>query len=309
MLLVILRMLQGLSVGGEYTTSVVYLVEQAPEGRRSLTGSWSLWGAVAGILLGSAVGAILTNVLDAATVEDWGWRIPFLMGISIGLVGFFLRREMEEEETGEEFVPPKSPLREAFRHHFGAMLKVAGLSVVMGISFYMMFVYAVTWLKTQVHLPASEALDINTVNMAVLLIAIPAGAMIGDRVGRKPVMMAGLIALILFSYPLFALMHHQDVTMTFLGQLGFAVILGLMYGPFPAAIVEIVPARVRVTVLSVGYNFCLGAVGGTTPMIAAYLIERTHDDLSPAYYLILAAIVSLAVLIPIREMAGRDLKR
>src|SRR5262249_54418627 len=138
-LLVLLRMVQGLSVGGEYTTSVVFLVESAPPGRRGLAGSWSVFGAVGGILLGSAVGALLTGLLPADSVAGWGWRLPFLAGLGVGLVGLYLRRNLPEAPAAAG--PAGSPLVEAFRVEWPSMLRLAGLNALNAVGFYLSFVY------------------------------------------------------------------------------------------------------------------------------------------------------------------------
>ncbi|PCJ61645.1 MAG: MFS transporter [Rhodospirillaceae bacterium] len=299
-LLVAMRLLQGLSVGGEYTTSIVFLVEHAPKNRRALTGCWSIWGAVAGVLLGSAIGALISNLLTAEEVSAWGWRVPFLLGIAIGLSGLYIRRHVMEETTLKED-RPKSPVIEAFRTEWRTMLQIAGFNVVNAVGFYMIFVYAVTWLKETAHVTTARALDINSLNMLLMLLMIPLAALMADRFGRKVVLMSAMIGIVLFSYPLFWLMHHGADGMTFLGQFGFALLISMIFGSYPTMMVDMVAPRLRVSTISIGYNLSLGILGGTTPMVAAYLVARTHVDLSPAFYLMGAAIVSLLVLRTIKE--------
>ncbi|MBI3800162.1 MAG: MFS transporter, partial [Deltaproteobacteria bacterium] len=193
-LIVVLRLVQGLSVGGEYTTSVVFLVEGAAPNRRGLMGSWSVFGAVAGILLGSAVGALLTSVLSSETVSAWGWRVPFLLGLAVGLSGLYIRRQLPEapvQPSNEK--PVTSPIVEAFRSEWRALLRVAGFNILNAVGFYMIFVYVVTYLKQIVHIQAAQALDINTINMVILLLLIPAAGALSDRVGRKPLLITSAL--------------------------------------------------------------------------------------------------------------------
>ena len=305
-LMVLLRMLQGVSVGGEYTTSITFLIEHAPTGKRGLMASWSVWGAILGILLGSAVGALVSNLLSPEQIHDWAWRIPFLSGILIGLSGFYLRRHLVEQDAPTQ-ERPASPLVESVRDHWRVMLQIAGLVVVAAIGFYMIFIYTATWLQQSVHIDKARTLDINTLNMALMLLFIPAAAWVSDKIGRKPVLLVSIAGHALLAYPLFRLMHHQDVEMIFLGQFGFAVLVGTLAGVIPATIAELSPARVRVTVMSIGYNLTLGILGGTTPLVAAYLIERSHSDFAPAYYLSAAALISLMVAFTLKETAHAPL--
>ncbi|MEZ5581621.1 MAG: MFS transporter [Candidatus Competibacteraceae bacterium] len=301
-LLVLLRMLQGLSVGGEYTTSITFLAEHSRPERRGFFCSWGVWGANAGILLGSGVAALVSTTMSAEAALAWGWRLPFLGGILIGIVGLYIRHGISEPETGT----PRSgsPLLESFRYHWRDLLRISVLVIVLAVAFYMIFVYVATWLQEMVHVDKARALDINTLVMASMLIIIPVGAILSDRIGRKPILWVTIGGLALFSYPLFQLMHHQDSNMILLGQLGFALFVGLLAGVLPATMAELAPARVRVTVMSVGYNLTFAVFGGTAPMVSAYLIKSTHVDLSPAIYLSIAAVISLLVVFTLKETAG-----
>jgi MFS transporter, MHS family, proline/betaine transporter len=196
-LLLACRLAQGLAMGGEYAGSVVFLTESASTGRRALTASWVGVGCVAGTLLGSGVGAAVTALLPADAVAAWGWRIPFLLGLALGGVGIVLRRLLAADAPVQ---PSRFPLATALATRPWAMLRVVGIALPNLINFYLMFVYAVTWLKLDVHVSFATALDINTINMVVLLLTLPAAAWLSDRVGRRPVMAAGAAGLVLLSW-------------------------------------------------------------------------------------------------------------
>ncbi|MGB0626351.1 MAG: MFS transporter [Alphaproteobacteria bacterium] len=306
-LMVGMRMLQGLSVGGEYTGSIVYLAEHSPASRRGFFTSWTLFGAVGGILLGSGVSALVSGLLTADQVSDWGWRLPFLAGILVGVVGLMIRRHLPDMPEDEGADKPANPIVEALTTQWREMLKVIGFNIINAVGFYMMFVYVVTWLIKQVQEPRSDALDINTISMAVLLVLIPIFGALSDRIGRKPLLMFGAGGMAILGYPLIWLMHHPDFMMILAGQLGFAVLIGAYFGGAPATLTEMFPRRVRVSALSVGYNVGLAVFGGTTPLIATWLIARTHDDLSIAWYLIGCAVVSFLVVLTLKETAGKPL--
>jgi MHS family proline/betaine transporter-like MFS transporter len=160
------RVMQGLSVAGEFTTSIVFLVEGAAPDRRGFMGSWSPSSVAAGMLLGSAVGALISTLFSSAAVEAWGWRVPFLLGLVVSLSGLYVRRHQIETLPPRGAEPsPTSPVREAFRTQWRAMLRVAGLNVLYAVGFYLLFVYAVTYTQQIVHVRAAEALDLNTLSL------------------------------------------------------------------------------------------------------------------------------------------------
>ncbi len=288
-LMVLMRMVQGAAVGGEYTCSIVFLAERAPSGKRAFFTCWSLFGAVGGILLGSAVGALLSNVLSNDALNSWGWRVAFMAGIMVSIVGYLIRRGLTEEKSVR---PEKPPLSEAIRNHKMDMIRVIALNVVNAITFYLIFVYVVTWLIKNVDVSRSEALDINTLSMIVLLVLIPVCAKISDAWGRKKMLLLGIGATVLFAYPLVWLMHHPLPAYIFAGQTGFAILVAAYGASIPATMCEMFPKKIRATAVSVSYNITFALVGGTSPIVAVWLISRTHNDLSFAWYISAAALIS-----------------
>jgi MHS family proline/betaine transporter-like MFS transporter len=301
-LLIVLRLAQGLAVGGEYTTSMVLLVEEAQSRRRGLVGSFAPFGALGGLLLGSAVGAILMAVLPEEAAASWGWRLAFFTGLLIGVVVFAIRSQLPPErailETGEA---RKSPLAEAFRTQWRTILKVIGFTLGNGVGFYLCFVFVSTWLKEHYHVSPSLALTLNSFAIFIMMILTPIAGAISDRIGRKPVILVGAAGFALFAWPLFKLMSNANVGSIVAGQCFFALFLAC-YGASPAFLVEAFPKHVRCSGLSIGYNIAQSVFGGTVPMVAVYLTKITGDPLAPAFYLSLAGIVSLSM----ATLIGRD---
>ena len=304
-LLTLCRMLQGLSVGGEYTTSIVFMVENAPKNRRGTAGALACCGATLGILLGSATGAALAAVMSPESLDAWGWRIPFLFGLVIGFVGLVLRRNLEvkDEAVGEQ----KQPLKEVFQSHRLLIAKLAGLTVFTAVSFYLIFVYLVSWLQLIDKMGQEVSLQINTISMVALIPITLAGGALSDRIGRKPLVMGAIAATILLAYPLFNGMYHQSQVIVQLCQLSFALLVGLCLGIFPAFMAEAAPAHIRSTSLALGYNLTMGIVGGLTPLTATWLVSQTHDSVSPAFMVIAAALISFVTLLFMKETYKNNL--
>ena len=293
-LLLGLRLLQGLSVGGEFATSIVFLVERSGPRRRGLLGSVACVGASCGTLLGSGVGVLVASLLDPAALEAWGWRIPFLLGIALGGTAFILRRVMVDDSLPAPHKGDRSPFAEAFRTEWPAMLRGILLCASFAATFYLVFVYMATYMQQADGLHrAPRAPDQHPQHGAVLA-AVPCFAALSDQVGRKPVLAGAMLGIVLLSVPLFLLMGRPDAGSVLLGQCGFALLIAAYSGTVPATLVEMFCTRTRCTALAISYNTAFAILGGTAPMVAVYLVSRGHGDLGPAYYLMAVAVISLA---------------
>jgi MHS family proline/betaine transporter-like MFS transporter len=279
--------------------SAVFLVEGAPAGRRGWMGSWGPLGAFAGTLLGSAAGAIVNASMSPEAVLAYGWRIPFIVGIAVGLGGLAIRRHYVERVPHQ--APSESPLGEAFRSHWRTMLHLVALTAALSVGFYTTFVYAATWLSQVVGVPARTALGVNTLAMGIALLIIPAAGVASDRLGRRTVLVTGAGALALLAYPLMALMARGQMGGIIAGEIGLAVLVAVLSGAMPATMAELAPWRVRCTVLSVAYNVGMALLGGTTPLVAAWLVARSGVTLAPAWYLAAAAALTFigSLLLPV----------
>lgn len=297
-LLLLLRMVQGLSVGGEYTTSIIYMIEHTDPRRRGFIGSFAVSGAVGGMLLGSGFGALLAAMLSEQALQDWGWRVPFLVGLLIGLAGLYLRREPVAQ--GALIEQPHNPLKTAIKHHRPELLQVMGMSMINAVVFYLAFVYLVSWLETVDGLSPETSLRINTVTLLVLLPVMIFGGWLSDRVGGKRVMMTSAIVTMVLAWPFFWMLHQSALWMVYVGQLGFAIAIGPYLGAQPAYMVSVIKPAVRCTAAGLGYNITLGVAGGLSPMVATWLVSRTHDDLSPAFMIMVAGAISIAALLSIK---------
>ena len=289
-LLLVCRLLQGLAVGGEYMASSVFLVEGAVPGKRGLMGAWSPFGCFAGTLLGSAAGLIVNTTLSPEAVMAYGWRIPFIIGLAVALGGIVIRRNFVEKVPHQP--PAKSPIGESFRNHWRTILHLILLVAGLSVGFYTTFVYAATWLKQVAGVSATTAFEINTIAMALSLGAVLAAGALSDRFGRRPVIAVVSGVLMVVSYPLMALMESGQWIAVFAGQVVLSLLVSAAAGVLSATMAELAPWRVRCTVLSISYNFGVALLGGTTPLVAAWLVSKTGFSLAPAVYLAIAGALS-----------------
>jgi MHS family proline/betaine transporter-like MFS transporter len=303
-LIVLLRMFQGMAVGGEFTSSIVFLAEHSPPRRRGFFASWAMFAATTGTMLGSAVGAAMSNLMSPEALAAWGWRAAFISGILVAVVGIIIRRNMLDTPAS---VPEISPVRLAFRHHRWEVLRVFGLNMAPAATYYLLFVYAATWIAESTPLARSAALDITTLSILTFLVVAPIAAWISDRFGRKLMLIVGMSSCMILAYPLAWLMHQTDAAAIAAAQMTFAALLALYMASIPAAMCEMFPHNVRVSAVSVGYGLAYAVFGGTAPAVAVWLISRTGNDLAFAWYIVVLTAVSLTVAFTTRERRGEPL--
>nr|BAU79859.1 putative general substrate transporter [uncultured Aquificaceae bacterium] len=285
-ILIFLRILQGISTGGEYTTSVSFVVEHSPSDKRGFYGSINLLGAVIGIMFGSLMGAFLNTVFDKESLEAYGWRVGFLLGIALAFVGVYLRKKAEETPVFlaiEEENKTKNPLFKTFSHHPKEFALSLIFSSLQGVAFFLLFVYMATFYQKVLKLEPSTALFINSFAMFILILLIPLMAKLSDKIGRKPLLMISTFLYSVSSVFLFKIILTGQIESIVLAHTVFAVISSGFMAILPTFLIELFPADVRNTAFSVGYNTALGIFGGTVPMVATYLISETQNPLSVAF--------------------------
>jgi MHS family proline/betaine transporter-like MFS transporter len=311
-LLVGARLLQGFSAGGEWSGSAAFMVEYAPENRRGLYGSWQQFSIVAGLLVGSGMGALLGAVLSEDVLNAWGWRIPFILGMVVALVGLYLRLRIEDTpafriiEEKEEVT--EAPVKESFTAHGGESITAIGFTVAWTVAYYILLTYMPTYVSQTLGLPLTQALLSNAIGLVVLMTLIPFTAALSDSIGRKPLLIAFSVLIAVFTYPLFLLASTKVLFLIVVAQVLFGLIISLFSGPGPASLVEMFPTNVRYSALGVSYNIAVAAFGGTAPFIATYLISRTGSNLAPTFYLIVAAVITLFFVSRMKETYREPLR-
>jgi MFS transporter, MHS family, proline/betaine transporter len=311
-LLVLARLLQGLSAGGEWGGSTAYIVEYAPEGRRGFIGSWQQVSVGSGFLLGSLAGTVISFAMSPEAVAAWGWRVPFLLGILVGGLGAYLRWRLADTpkftEIEEHDAVAEAPLKEALTKYPRETLTAFGITLHNTAAYYISLVYMTGYFTNVAKLPQPTSQLIGTICLAIFVILIPFTGKLSDRIGRRPLLMASCIGYAVLAYPLFVLGSSGSAAFAFVAQATMIVFQSLYAGPCPATYAELFPTRVRYTALSIGYNIAVALFGGFAAYIATWLIQATGNPLAPAFYVIAAAVITLVILTRIRETAFEPLK-
>ncbi len=312
-LLVVLRCLQGFSAGGEYGGGAAFLAEYAPDERRGFIVSFLVWSVIIGFLLGSTTATVLSSVISEGAMNSWGWRIPFLLAGPLGLIGLYIRLRLEDtpdfrelESAGEV---SSSPLKETIAENWVPILQIAGLVIIHNVGFYTVFTYLPVYFSTELGFSTTAAFASTTVAGLVALALIPPLGALSDRVGRKPLLIGSCVLFALLTYPLFLLMNTGSLSAAIVAHVGLAAFEALFVCTSLAAGAELFATKVRYGGFSIGYNFSVAIFGGTAPYIATFLVSRTGNPLSPAYYVILAAVLTLVTVLTMRETARSPLSQ
>lgn len=304
-LLALVRMLQGVSTGGEFSGSVSFVVENAPTNKRGFYGSWIACSVMAGMLLGSTVGSIVTSSLTQNSVIAWGWRVPFLIGLLLGAFAIYLRRELEEspifnklQECGDICC---YPVKNACKIYWKEIILVIITCWIFAVSLNIAFIYMPTYISSTTTIKLSTALQLNSLSMLFLIIIIPILGLLSDKIGRKVLLITSCVGFILLSYPLFLLVQQSNFWLDLFVLLVFSILVGILQGAFPTYMAELFPTKVRVSAMSIGYNIGQAIFAGTAALLATFLIKQTGNDLTPAMYLMFSAFVSLIAFVWIKE--------
>lgn len=298
-LLLLIRILQGLSLGGAFSGSMSYVVEHSDPDRRARTGSVTMLSLVIGFLFGSMVSTLVATALPHEDFMSWGWRLPFFVGVLIGLVGMYIKNHGEESPVYAEAKAAgtlsQSPVRDAFTKHPMKMFQGFAFYLFVTIPFYMIAIYMIGYSQKHLGFTSKEALQINSLAMVAMFIPIWFVAKIADVRGRRPVLMAVIVAMLLAIYPCFTLMQGGSYWEVAAAQMIMAFILGAYLAPVPALLVELYPTSIRYTGMSLAYNLC-AIVGGFTPTIAELMIRETGDPISIMYLMFGAGVASFVAL-------------
>lgn len=319
-LLVLLRLAQGFSVGGEAAGAMTFLAEHAPEGKRGLITSYAQIASFAALLTGTLVAYSMSPWLTQAAVEGGGfgsfaWRIPFLVAIPMGVIGWYIRRAISDtpnfQKLKEEGGLAKNPLKEAFKSpvHRRAMALAFFIPLMNGSGYYVLFSYMPTFLKSKaLGFDIGEALLVTACSLVVICIAIPFMGALSDRLGRKKVIAAAALAMAVVGIPAYALIATGDMALAILGACLMAVVFAGHTAVIHILIVELFPTRVRYSAYGFGYNISSAIFGGTAPLLMTWLISTTGNIYMPAFYAVLTALGTFAAVSRVKDRAHEPLR-
>ncbi|MBU6492525.1 MAG: MFS transporter [Burkholderiales bacterium] len=306
-IVVLSRLLQGLSAGGEFGSATALLIEYAPANRRGFYGSWQNFGQFLAAVVAATMGALISRGLSATALNDWGWRIPFLFGLLIGPVGFYIRTKIDEAPGYTQAIATATDAARVtfgaiWREHRGALLISFGLVVFSSVAQYVLNVYLPIYSVRQLHLPVAAPFVVLVATGTTRMILIPLFGLLSDRVGRKPVMGAAMVLYLLTIYPLFVwLVAAPSLPRLLATEMIFAILMAASLGPAATALAELFPTRVRATGLSISYNVATTLFGGFSPFLVAWLIKVTGDKMMPAYFVTIATLIGVVALWPMQD--------
>jgi MFS transporter, MHS family, proline/betaine transporter len=312
-ILIVLRMLQGFSTGGEYGGAATFMAEYAPDRRRGLCGSFLEFGTLAGFTVGAALVLLTENVVGEDAMADWGWRLPFLIAAPLGLVGLYLRRRLDDTPVFRELAAQgatdqetRTQLRDLAQFWRPLVLLMA-LVVTLNVANYTLLAYMPTYLEGEIGLSSSASLTLIIIGQLVMMALLPLAGALSDRWGRKTMWWISITGLFLLAIPLYLLMAQGFVP----AVIAFAV-LGLLYipqlGTISAMFPAMFPTHVRYAGFAIAYNLSTSLFGGTAPAANQYLIDQTGDPLVPAYYMMAACLVGAVALRFVPETRGCSIR-
>ncbi len=307
-LLLAVRLIQGFSTGGEYGGAATMISEYAPTHRRGFFGSFLEFGTLTGYIMGAGLVFIMDLALSEEAMHSWGWRIPFLIALPLGLVGLYVRTRIEDTPTfqhmEQEGKKAQSPLKETVQHYWRVIVMLIGIVFLLNVADYTLLTFMPSYLVDFIKMDDETAQLITIgVEAAMMTVILPLGAL-SDRIGRKPLLMTAAIGYIFLAWPAFALMQTDNK----LGVAAYYAIVGgllvLMLAVIGATFPAMFPTKVRYGAFAIGYNISTSLFGGTAAVLVGSLIDVTGSNYIPAYYLMLAALVALWPIIKIPETAG-----
>lgn len=313
-LLLLARLVQGFSTGGEYGGAATFIAEYSPDRKRGLMGSWLEFGTTSGYFLGAAIVSILTTLLPTGDLHSWGWRIPFFVAGPLGIIGLYMRSRLEEtpafqdqSEQAASEPTQKNEFVNMVTGHWKPLLVCIGLVLVFNVTDYMLLSYMPTYLSANLNYSQSHGTYLVLVVMLVMLVMQPIVGALSDKIGRKPIILFGSIAALLLSVPELWLIQSGNEAFILIGLIMMGLTLNCFTGTMPSTLPALFPTAIRYGALAIAFNVSVSLFGGTTPLVTSWLISASGNLYMPAFYLMLAGVIGAITILCTRETAGKRL--
>ncbi len=312
LLLITLRFVQGVALGGEWAGAVLLAVEHGRQDQRGLNASWTQMGPALGTLLGTGLIYGFTSLMDNETFLAWGWRVPFLLSLALVTFGLWVRSGVEEspmfKQLEEAHTKAKAPIKEVVTNHWRRLLLAGGSRIGGDVLYGLVVVFTLTYVTTVLQLPKSTALMALLIGTGFNALAVPLFAILSDHWGRRPVLALGVVSTIVWAFLMFALLDTTQTLAIVLASVGGLIVHACLYGPQTSFIIEQFPTRIRFTGASLAYTFAGIIGGGFAPLIMAALFKSYSSSYAISIYVAGAACVTGLVLLLARETAHKPLE-
>lgn len=293
-MIVMARLIQGFSAGGEFGVSTSLLIELSPPSRRGYFAAWQMVGQMIAMLLGATIGLLLTDYFSVSDVERFGWRIPFLFGLIIAPVGIYIRSQLAKNHVSSDASSSLRTHTAVIKRHAKQLFIAMGLVVGGTVANYVNISYLPTYTATYLHLPLKSAFFALAVSVALMILIIPMVGALSDKIGRRPILLFSLTLYSIVVYPLFLWLTMQPTLSKLLCvEMICCVLLGIYFGVFAVTIAELFPKSIRSTGLGISYNLTVMLFGGFAQFIVTWLIQALSTPLAITYYLLFAIFISL----------------
>ncbi|MBK8814652.1 MAG: MFS transporter [Methylococcaceae bacterium] len=310
-LLTLIRLVQGVAVGGEFGGSIVYLVEHASRKNKNQMGSLSMLSMLIGLLSGAMIAAGLAHVMPQADFDIWGWRIPFILGFFIGIIGLYIRTKLDESpvfmEAKENGHTSDAPVKEALRQNSKEILLGIGIYLAVTIPFYIQTVFMPSFMVKFLKFSTSDALLIFSLSLLTMMIVAPISAWLSDNKDREVLLKVVLILYVAFALPYLYLLEAKTFALVLTSQIVFSAILGAYIAPIPTLVVELFPTKTRYTGMSLACNLAAAIFGGTAPILVAKMVTLMGSNSPISFYIMVAAFSSFFCIASVRVRRHRDL--
>ncbi len=319
-LLLLAKLAQGFSVGGEYSGAAIFVAEYSPDRKRGFMGSWLDFGSIAGFVLGAGVVVLISSIVGEDRFLEWGWRIPFFIAAPLGIIGLYLRHALEETPTFQQHVdkmekdacnaienPRHLSFIEIASKHWQSLLVCAGIVISTNATYYMLLTYMPSYLSHNLHYSENHGILIIIAIMIGMLFMQPVIGLTSDRIGRKPFIISGSMGLVALAIPCFVLINSNVIGLIFIALLALAVLLNCFTGVMASILPAMFPTNIRYSALAIAFNISI-LVAGATPTAIAWLVESTGNLYMPAYYLMVVAVIGLITGLYMKETANKPLR-